>query len=129
MDSIADLMVRIKNATRTKKESVEMPHSKMKEELLKLLQTEGYVMKYEVANRLNKKILKLYLKYDAAGKSIIEGMKRVSRSGLRSYVSADAIPRVRSGFGTAIISTPKGLMTDAEAREKKSGGEVVCFVW
>jgi len=130
MDSIADMLVRLSNGLRVKKETVEMPHSRLKEEIGKLLLAEGYIDKCEVLTRLNKKQLRFVLKYAAGGKrGVIEGVKRVSRPGRRVYVGAGAVPRIRSGFGTAIISTPQGLMTDETAREKKIGGEVICYIW
>lgn len=129
MDSIADMLIRIGNALQVKKESVDVPHSRVKEEIGKLLQGEGYINRCEVMARMNKKYLRIGLKYSSAGKKAIEGLRRVSRPGKRIYVGAGAIPRVRSGFGTAIISTPQGLLTDEGAREKKVGGEVLCYIW
>ena len=129
MDSIADMLVRLSNGLRVKKETVEMPHSRLKEEIGKLLVAEGYIDKCEVLTRLNKKQLRFGLKYNAKKRGVIEGVKRVSRPGRRIYVGADKIPRIRAGFGTAIISTPKGLMTDEAARQQKIGGEVMCHIW
>jgi small subunit ribosomal protein S8 len=129
MDSIADMLVRLNNALRVKKETVEMPHSRLKEAIGKLMLAEGYIEKCEVLTRLNKKQLRFGLKYNAAKRSVLEGVKRVSRPGRRVYVGADRIPRIRSGFGTAIISTPKGLLTDHAARQQKIGGEVICYIW
>lgn len=129
MDSIADLLIRISNALRVKKDAVDVPHSRMKEGLIKIMAAEGFVGRYEVLTRMNKKYLRVALKYDSGKKSIIEGMKRISTPGRRAYVGSDSIPRVRSGFGTAILSTSKGLMTDEDARQKKVGGEVVCHIW
>ena len=140
MDSIADLLVRINNALRVKKDAVDMPHSRMKEGLIKILAAEGFVGRYEVLTRMNKKYLRVGLKYDSLGagpstslgagkKSVIEGMKRISTPGRRAYVGSDSVPRVRSGFGTAILSTSKGLMTDEDARQNKVGGEVICHIW
>lgn len=132
MDSIADLLIRINNALRVKKDVVDVPHSRMKEGLIKIMAAEGFVGRYEVLTRMNKKYLRVALKYDSIGagkKSIVEGMKRISTPGRRAYVGSDSIPRVRSGFGTAILSTSKGLMTDEDARQNKVGGEVVCHIW
>lgn len=128
MDSIADMLIRIKNALAVKKESVDLPHSKMKEAIASLLQSEGFISKYDTFSRVNKKQLRLGLKYSGK-KSVVEGLKRVSSPGRRVYVGAGKLPRIRSGFGTAIISTSKGLMTDSNAREQKLGGEVICYVW
>lgn len=129
MDSIADMLVRLSNGLKVNKETVEMPHSRMKEEIGKLLLAEGYIEKCEVLTRLNKKQLRLVPKYTGGKQGVISGLKRVSRPGRRIYVGANKIPRIRSGFGTAIISTPRGLMTDQTAREQKIGGEVICYVW
>lgn len=129
MDSIADMLIRVNNAIKVKKEAVDLPHSRVKEEIAKIMLAEGYISKCEVLTRTNKKYLRLGLKYDPAGKSLIEGLKRVSTPGRRIYVGARGVRRVRSGFGTAIISTSAGLMTDEAARAKKVGGEVVCNIW
>lgn len=129
MDSIADMLNRVNNALEVRKEGVDLPHSRVKEEIARILLAEGYISKLEPLTRMNRKFIRLGLKYTARGRSVIEGLKRVSTSGKRHYVAATNIPRVRSGFGTAIISTSKGLMTDAAARQAKLGGEVLCFVW
>ncbi|MFA4844404.1 MAG: 30S ribosomal protein S8 [Candidatus Margulisiibacteriota bacterium] len=129
MDSIADMLNRVNNALGVRKEGVDLPHSRVKEEIAKILLAEGYISKLEPLTRMNRKFIRLGLKYTAKGRSVIEGMKRVSTSGKRHYVAATKVPRVRSGFGTAIISTSKGLMTDAAARQAKLGGEVLCFIW
>jgi small subunit ribosomal protein S8 len=129
MDSIADMLVRINNALKVKKEAVDLPHSKMKEGIGKIMLAEGYISKCEVLTRLNKKYLRLNLKYDQANKSLIEGLRRISTPGRRVYVGVPGIRRVQAGFGTAIISTSAGLMTDEQARAKKIGGEVVCHIW
>ena len=128
MDSIADMLLRIRNALKVRKEGVDMPHSKIKEEIARLMLSEGFIGKYDTFSRLNKKYLRIGLKY-AGKKMVLEGMKRVSSPGQRIYVGADLVPRIRSGFGTAIISTSKGLMTDSDAREQKIGGEVICYLW
>ncbi len=129
MDSIGDMLVRIGNALKTKRETVELPHSKMKEGIGKILLDEGYIGKCEVMTRLNKKYLRLGLKYTGDSKSIIAGMRRASKPGRRDYRGAAAVPRVQSGFGTAIISTSRGLMTDEKARAEKVGGEVIFYIW
>jgi small subunit ribosomal protein S8 len=102
---------------------------RLKEEIGRIMQAEGFVGKCEVLSRLNKKCLRVGLKYDEAKRSIIGGLKRVSTPGKRVYVGAATVPRVRAGFGVAIISTPRGLMTDEAARENKLGGEVICYIW
>lgn len=129
MDSIADLLVRINCGIDARKESVDVQHSKMKEAILKIMMTEGFITKYDSMARLNKKYLRVGLKYAGGKKNVISGLKRISTPGRRTYVGRDRIPRVRSGYGLAIISTSKGLLTDVEAREKKLGGEVVCYIW
>lgn len=129
MDTIADFMAAIKNAIAIRKEVVDVPHSKIKEEIAKILLGEGYIGKCDVMVRMNKKHLRIGLKYAENKKNVISGMKRISKSSRRVYVGARSIPRVHSGFGTVIISTSKGLMTDEAAREKKLGGEVICYIW
>ena len=124
MDSIADMLIRIGSALNVKRENVDIPHSRLKEEIAKLLLAEGYVGKLDVHTRMNKKYLRLALKPKA-----ISSLRRVSTPGRRIYVGSDKVPRVHSGFGTAIISTSKGLMTDETAREQKLGGEVICYIW
>jgi small subunit ribosomal protein S8 len=129
MDSISDMLNRVNNALRVHKEGVDLPHSKVKEEIAKILLAEGYISKLEPLTRMNRKFIRIGLKYTAKGRSVIEGLTRVSTPGKRKYVGALKVPRVRSGFGTAIISTSKGLMTDAAARKAKLGGEVFCYIW
>jgi len=129
MDSIADMLVRIQNAIRIREETVDLPHSKVKEGIARILLEEGYVSNLDTFTRMNKRFLRIRLKYTEAKKSVIAGMKRISSSSRRIYVGADSIPRVQCGFGTAIVTTPKGLMTDEQAREKKLGGEILCYVW
>ena len=128
-DPIADMLTRIRNAQLVGKTTVAMPGSKLKAAIAKVLKDEGYIDNFEVQNiENNKKSLVLTLKY-YAGSPVIEKIERVSRPGLRIYKSCDEIPRVMNGLGVAIISTPKGVMTDRKAREGKVGGEVLCYVW
>jgi len=129
MDSIADLLVRLRSGLNAKKESVDVPHSKMKEEMARLLLAEGFIGRYETHARMNKKHLRINLKYTPDRKSVIVGLKRVSTPGRRIYVGAAKVPRVQCGFGTALISTNKGLMTDEAARKQKLGGEIICYIW
>ncbi len=127
-DPIADMLTRIRNAQLVGKTTVAMPSSKLKAAIAKVLKDEGYIDNFEVQNiENNKKSLVLTLKY-YAGSPVIEKIERVSRPGLRIYKSCDEIPRVMNGLGVAIISTPKGVMTDRKAREGKVGGEVLCYV-
>jgi len=120
-------MTRIRNANRALLPAVELPHSKMKESLAGILKREGYIIDFAVEGKLPKK-LKVKLKYQGK-KSVIEGLRRISSPGLRRYVGATEIPRVRGGLGVAVISTSEGIMTDTQARRKNIGGELICFVW
>ena len=121
------MLTRIRNAQRALLPAVEIPHSKMKESIANILKKEGYVSEITVAGKPFKTI-KLQLKYQGK-KSVIEGIRRVSRPGLRQYVGATDIPRVRGGLGVAVVSTPEGVMTGTAARKKNLGGELLCYVW
>lgn len=127
-DPIADALTRIRNANMVKHESVSMPASKLKEELIKVLKKEGYVEGYTVEEKDGFKVLNVALKYNNS-QSVISGLKRVSKPGLRVYSKAKNMPRVFDGMGIAVISTSKGLMTEKEARANQLGGEVLCYVW
>jgi small subunit ribosomal protein S8 len=127
MDPISDMLARIRNAQRALLPTVEMPHSKIKESIAGILKKEGYVADVAVEGKLPK-VIKLKLKYQGR-KSVIEGLLRVSRPGLRRYVGATEIPRVRGGLGVAVVSTPEGVMTGNAARKKNLGGELLCYVW
>lgn len=127
-DPIADLLTRIRNAGNALLPSVEIPYSKMKESIAHILKREGYVSDVAVEGVVAKKKIKVKLKY-AGRKSVIDGLKRVSTPGLRRYVGSDEIPRVRNGMGTAILSTPAGVMTGNDARRQNVGGELLCYVW
>jgi len=126
-DPIADMLTRIRNASSAVLPTVEIPHSKMKESLARLLLKEGYVSKMTVEGD-KKKSLKLTLKYTGRT-GVIEGLRRISRPGLRNYVGSTEIPRVRAGLGVSVISTPEGIMSGHEARRKNLGGEVICHIW
>src|SRR6266850_6422230 len=126
-DPIADMLTRIRNAHRALLPMVEMPHSKMKESIANILKREGYIAELSVEGKVAKKI-KLKLKYEGK-KGVIEGLRRVSAPGLRRYVGATEIPRVRGGLGTAILSTSQGMMTGVQARKNNLGGELLCYVW
>ncbi|ENY68850.1 30S ribosomal protein S8 [Metamycoplasma auris 15026] len=131
-DPIADMFVRIKNAIARKYLEVTFPHSNKKEKILDIFVKEGYITSYEVVtSKQNFKEIKLTLKYKGMNQNIsaITDIKRISKPGLKVYSSADKLPRVLSGFGTAIISTSKGLLTDKEARKANLGGEVIAFIW
>ena len=129
-DPIADFLTRIRNAVRARHERVEIPASNVREEITKLLVREGYVLSYKRMDDDRQGILRIQLKYDRRdGTSIIEGLQRVSTPGRRVYVGKTEIPRVRGGIGTAIVSTPQGVLTDKEARRAGVGGELVAKVW
>jgi len=126
-DPISDMLTRIRNAGRALLPTVEMPHSRIKESLANILKQEGYITEVAVEGKPIKKI-KLKLKYQGR-KSVIEGLRRISKPGLRHYVGATEIPRVLGGLGVAVVSTPEGVMTGAQARKKNLGGELLCYVW
>ena len=126
-DPISDMLTRIRNAGRALLPTVEMPHSRMKESLAHILKQEGYVAEVTVEAGMPK-TMKLKLKYNGK-KSVIEGLRRISKPGLRHYVGATEIPRVLNGMGVSVISTPEGVMTGAQAKKKNLGGELLCYVW
>jgi small subunit ribosomal protein S8 len=126
-DPIADMLTRIRNASRALLPTVEMPHSRLKENLAHILKAEGYVAEVAVESKPVKKI-KIHLKYQGK-KGVIEGLRRISKPGLRHYVGATEIPRVLGGLGVAVVSTPEGVMTGTQARKKNLGGELLCYVW
>jgi small subunit ribosomal protein S8 len=129
-DPIADMLTRIRNAIMARHESVDIPYSNTKLAISKILKEEGYLKNYKTfVDEARKKFLKVYISYDADSKSVITGLKRVSKSGRRVYVKVDAIPRLRSRLGLVIISTSKGLMTDRHASKNKVGGEPLLMVW
>ena len=128
-DPIADFLTRIRNANMAKHESVEVPASKMKKDIAEILKNEGFVRDVEYVDDNKQGIIRVFLKYGNDGQRVISGLKRISKPGLRSYVKADAVPKVLNGLGIAIISTSKGVMTDKEAAALKIGGEVLCYVY
>ena len=128
-DPIADMLTRIRNALGAGIDKVEMPHSVMKSELARILKREGYIVDYTTEGHANKRTLRVYLKYDTDQKPVIQGLKRISKPGLRRYVGASEIKRVLNGLGMAIISTSAGVMTDMEAKKQNVGGEILCHVW
>lgn len=127
-DPIADYLTRVRNATKAKKPRVEIPASKMKIGLSEILKNLGYVIDYEIIEDNRQKKINLVLKYKQ-GVPAITGLKRISKPGLRVYRAADKLPRVLNGLGTAVISTPKGLLSDKDARNLLVGGEVICYIW
>ena len=128
-DPIADLLTRIRNAVLVGKDRCDAPASKVKLELSKILQEEGFIRTFKVLEEGPQGTLRLYLRYSPDGEPAIHGLERVSRPGLRVYRGVDELPEVRGGMGVAVISTSKGLMTDAKAREARLGGEVMCRMW
>lgn len=128
-DPIADMLTRIRNAINVKHESVSIPASNEKRAIAKILLDEGYIRGYEETEEGGKKNIVVALKYDETGDSIIQGLKRISKPGLRIYAQKDKLPKVLSGLGIAIVSTNKGIVTDKEARKLGVGGEVLAYVW
>ncbi len=128
-DPIADLLTRIRNANTVMHKTVEVPASKMKLGIVEILKEEGYIKDYEYIADGKQGIIRIYLKYGPNKEKVITGIKRISKPGLRVYVGKNEIPKVLGGLGTAVISTPKGLMTDKKARKQGLGGEVVCYIW
>lgn len=128
-DPIADMLTRIRNASSVKHESVDIPRSKLKEELAKILKDEGFIREYKVIEDKKQGIIRIYLKYDSEKGAVIQGIKRISKPGLRVYANKDEVPRVLGGLGLAILSTSRGIVTDRLARREGIGGEVICYVW
>lgn len=128
-DPIADLLTRIRNANQCAFEKLEVPHSRFKEEIVRILKEEGYLRDYRILRDRGRSVLKITMKYGDREKRVITRIERVSRPSRRVYVGRDEIPRVQGGYGTAILSTPQGVMSDRTARSAGVGGEVVCYVW
>ena len=127
-DPIADMLTRIRNANQMRYKEVEVPASKMKNEIARILKSEGFITDYKVKKNNIQDILVLSLKY-VDKERVITGLKRISKPGLRVYVKAEEVPTVLNGLGIAIISTSKGVMTDKEARKESLGGEVLAYIW
>ncbi|MEA2551966.1 MAG: small subunit ribosomal protein [Fimbriimonadaceae bacterium] len=128
-DPIADLLTRIRNGAQAHLVSVDIPHSKIKVEIVKILEAEGYLASHEVVSETKFPTIRVHLRYDNKRKSLITHIKRVSKPGLRVYKGAGDIRPIRSGLATRIISTSQGLMTDREARKRRVGGEILCEVY
>lgn len=130
-DPIADMLTRVRNANIAKHDDVTMPSSKLKEALAAVLKAEGYISDYATSEQPGRpgKVLSIDMKYSAERERTISGLKRISKPGLRVYSKSDEIPRVLGGLGVAVLSTSQGLMTDREARKRRVGGEILCFVW
>ena len=128
-DPIADLLTRIRNACQAKHAKVEIPSSKIKKEVVRILLEQKYINNYVFVEDNKQGMLKVYLKYEPTGESVISVLRRVSKPGRRVYVNTSKIPRVLNGLGIAILTTPKGILTDKEARQLHTGGEVLCHIW
>lgn len=128
-DPIADLLTRIRNATRERHEKMEIPASRLKANVVRVLKEEGYIRNFRLSREDGHPVIKIYLKYTDNGDSVIQGIRRVSRPGLRRYSGYETLPRPLSGAGIAIVSTSKGVMTGQRARAQKVGGELLCEVW
>lgn len=123
------MLTRIRNANMAEKKVVQMPHSRMKSEIARILKAEGFIKDYTVENDGGKSMLNVFLKYTMDREPVIQGLRRISKPSCRKYVNANELPRVLGGIGLAILSTSSGVVTDNEARVKNIGGEVLCYVW
>lgn len=128
-DPISDMLVRIRNAIKAKHEKVNIPASKLKNEIAVILKEEGFIKNFKLIKDRKQGILRIYLKYENETESVIQGLKRISKPGCRIYVTQENVPMVLNGMGVAILSTNKGVLTDKVCREQKVGGEVLCHVW
>jgi len=128
-DPIADLLTRIRNANQALKPSVDVPASRLKQEVIQVLRKARYIDGFDLLDDDKQGVLRVYLKYTPERERVIAGLRRISRPGLRKYVKAKQVPRVLGGLGVAVLSTPKGVLTDDECRRANVGGEVICYVW
>jgi len=128
-DPVADLLARLRNAIHARQQKIELPASKLKLEIARILKEEGYISNYKVAEEKGRRVLRLFLKYDAGNEASITKLVRISRPGCRVYVRRSEIPRVLGGLGINILTTPKGVMTGRQARRQGVGGEVLCEIW
>lgn len=128
-DPMANALTKIRNALKAKKETVDIPFSKLTQGVLTLLKEKGYIRNFKLMKDNKQGVLKVYLRYTSTRQPVISGLKRISKPGLRIYVGRNEIRRVRGGLGLAILTTSKGIMTDKEAKEAKVGGELLCYVW
>lgn len=128
-DPIADMLTRIRNANVVRHDKLEIPSSKVKVEIAKILKDEGYIRDFEVVEDNKQGVLKLFLKYGSNNERVITGLKRISKPGLRVYAKADEVPRVLNGLGTAIVSTSNGVLSDKDARSQAVGGEILAYIW
>lgn len=128
-DPISDMLTRIRNANMVRHEKLEIPASKIKKEIANILKREGFVRDVEFIEDNKQGVIRIFLKYGPNNERVITGLKRISKPGLRVYAKADEVPRVLNGLGIAIVSTSQGVLTDKEARQKKTGGEILAYIW
>lgn len=128
-DPIADMLTRIRNANVVRHETVELPASRIKKEIAEILKREGFIRDAEYIEDNKQGMIRIFLKYGPNNERVITGLKRISKPGLRVYSNSTEVPRVLGGLGVAILSTSKGVLTDKEARQSKTGGEVLCYIW
>lgn len=128
-DPLADMLTRIRNACRNQRETVDMPASRLKTGVAEVLKREGFITDFATFDDAKQGVLRVYLKYGPRGEKVINELKRVSRPGCRRYAGVDDVPLVRNGLGIAVVSTPKGVLSDRECRAQRVGGEVLCTVW
>jgi small subunit ribosomal protein S8 len=128
-DPVADMLARIRNGSLAEHEKVDIPSSKLRVRLAEILKEEGFIKNFRLIEEKPQSVLRVYLKYGPGQERVISGLRRVSKPGRRRYVAADRIPSVLGGMGVAILSTPRGVLTDRESRRAQVGGEVLCYVW
>jgi len=128
-DPVADMLTRIRNSSSARKKWVDMPASRLKKELARILVEEHFIDRFTYTEDSKQGVLRIYLRYDKNEQPILQGITRISKPGLRKYSRAKELPRVLNGLGVAIVSTSSGVMTDRDARQKGVGGEVICYVW
>ena len=128
-DPIADMLTRIRNAIMVSYDTVDIPSSRLKINIAKTLKSEGFIRNFRILSDQKRRVIRVFLRYDENGESVIDSIKRVSKPGGRVYTRSNRMPRVLEGFGISILSTPKGVMTDKEARQLGVGGEILCSVW
>jgi small subunit ribosomal protein S8 len=128
-DPVADMLARIRNGSLAEHEKVDIPSSKLRVRLAEILKEEGFIKNFRLIEDKRQGVLRVYLKYGPGQERVISGLRRVSKPGRRRYVGADRIPSVLGGMGVAILSTPRGVLTDRESRKAKVGGEVLCYIW
>lgn len=128
-DPIGDMLTRLRNANMARADVVELPHSRIKENIARIFKREGFIRDYTAEGGGTAKVLRMYIKFGPGRESVIRGLKRVSKPGLRRYVSAEGLRPIKNGTGIAIVSTSRGLMSDREARQQNAGGEWLCTIW